>query len=136
MPRKTSPKPLSARDIEPEGGPRSWMLPRLEAAHTAMRRREDAATDEAARASSELRFVKARSQAARPPKARHAKAAPLVSRLQPGRADDVLAEPTHDFWRTRFQEYYVRKAKTAAAVAGAPGLAPAMPAVPGANNWI
>ena len=112
------------------------MLPRLEAAHTAMRRREDAATDEAAHASSELRFVKARSQAARPSKARRAKAAPLVSRLQPGRADDVLAEPSHDFWRTRFQEYYVRKAKAAGAVAGAPGLAPAMPAVPGANNWI
>ena len=100
MPRKSSSKPVSARDIEPEGGPRSWLVPRLEAAHSAMRPREEADRLEAGLAARERRVVKAASQAKGKPKPRRrAPVGALVSRLQPGRADDVLAEPSRDFWR-------------------------------------
>ena len=137
MPPKSSSKPVAARDIEPEGGPRSWLVPRLEAAHSAMRPREDADELEAGLAARERRVVKAATQAKGKPKARRrAPAGALVSRLQPGRGDDVLAEPSRDFWRTRLQDYYERKGKIAEAMASGAALAAGMPALPGANNWV
>src|SRR5512138_2102474 len=136
MPRKISSEPVSVRDIEPEGGPRFWLLPRLEAAYSAMRPREEAEKFEAGLADRERRFVQARTRRRVKPGRRPAPAGPLVSRLQPGRADDVLAEPAPEFWRTRLQEYYQRKEKATAGIVPRVAVLPGMPALPGANNWV
>lgn len=123
--------PTVLDEIEPEGGPRSWLVPMVESAHSAMIPRE--AADGRARAAAERAAVRAnvrRSTTARPgrPKA-------LASSLQPGLARAVLSTPERDFWLSRMREYYARKAATVGPMARGPR-APAMPAVPGANNWV
>ena len=127
--------------LHPEGGPRSWLLPMVESAHSVMRpKAAEESTAQAALATAERATVLANitdgggdgggDGVVEP--------GPLRSRLRPG-ATDVLADPPRDFWRTRLREYYRRKAAAAELRAAAlePGaLEPGMPAVPGVNNWV
>src|SRR5262245_45380868 len=89
-------------EIEPEGGPRSWLLPMVESAHSAMIPREVA--DSRISAAAERTAVRAR--ISRTAKATGAPPASVVSSLQPGLVGDFLATPQRDFWLSRMREYY------------------------------
>jgi hypothetical protein len=119
---------------EPEGGPRSWLIPFLEASYSRIVPRSDLPPD-ADRAALESAAVAAAIKGRPPgPRRRAEEALPLRSTLQPGLGDEVLQDLPRDFWLRRLQEYQQRKSDAAEARAGRGPLA--MPAIPGLNNWV
>jgi len=106
-----------------DSGPRGWLTPVLESAYSKLVPRDQAPPP----------LKPGTSRVARAP----AKPAPLASRLQPGRGDDVLRKVPRDFWERRLSEYKRRKVDAALAHPGARAVPlPGQPALPGANNWV
>ena len=109
-------------EIEPEGGPRSWLVPMVESAHSAMIPREEASSRISAAA--ERSAVRARIRGTA--RAKGGPPAAIVSSLQPGLVGEFLSAPERGFWLSRMREYYARKAATVGPVrSGTPGARPA-----------
>ena len=119
-------------EIEPEGGPRSWLLPMVESAHSAMIPREEAASRISAAAERSAVRARIRGRA----RAKGGPPAAIVSSLQPGLVGEFLAAPERGFWLSRMREYYARKGAAVGPVPAHGPRAAALPAVPGANNWV
>jgi photosystem II stability/assembly factor-like uncharacterized protein len=111
-------------------GPRGWQMPRIESAYSRLIPREKESSEEAI-AAAESAAVTARAVPLR--KKAPPKAGPLISRLQPGRSDEVLGSIPRDYWVKRLSEYKQRKV---AAIPPRLAVAPGMPAIPGVNNWV
>ncbi len=110
----------------PDGGPRDWLFPSLEAAYSKLVPRGQAV------AAPTLEAVAM------------AMAAPLgpavgafSSQFRPGLGEEVLASLETDLWSKRLEQYRRRAAATARAAtrAEAVAVAPGAPSIPGRKNW-
>ncbi len=124
MAKKTKPTRKRTRERNYEG-PAEWILPMMEETYSRLELKGGARA-----------IARPKKAARRARRARGAPAAPaFVSSYQHGQGEEVLARVRRDYWHRTLQRYHERRVKAHRARMARPGPLPAMPAVPGVNNW-